>query len=69
MLDLLDYRRRVAATYHVIRSKGTSQPEAFSAFRASRDELFAKHHDKLCQRGAKRFPDANFLCPPKCYKI
>jgi uncharacterized protein (DUF1684 family) len=43
MLDLLDYRRQVAATYNLIRSKGTSESESFSAFRASRDELFAKH--------------------------
>ena len=43
MLDLLDYRRRVAGTYNLIRSKGTSKPESFSAFRASRDELFAQH--------------------------
>ena len=43
MLDLLDYRRKVAAMYTAIRAKGTTSPESFALFRATRDDLFANH--------------------------
>jgi uncharacterized protein (DUF1684 family) len=43
MLDLLDYRRRVAEIYMHIRRLGTEQPEAFAHFQQVRDQLFAEH--------------------------
>ena len=43
MLDLLDYRRRVFEMYQRIRELGSDTPEAFSLFRAVRDDLFAHH--------------------------
>ncbi len=43
MLDLLDYRRRVARTYRVVRELGTDAPEAYAQFQRERDELFATH--------------------------
>ena len=43
MLDLLDYRRRVAQLYATIRRLGTESPEAFHLFQTERDDLFANH--------------------------
>ncbi len=43
MLDLLDYRRRVADMYRAIRELGTGAPEAHAAFRRTRDDLFRLH--------------------------
>jgi uncharacterized protein (DUF1684 family) len=43
MLDLLDYRRRVAEMYRLVRSLGTGAPEAHAHFRRVRDELFQTH--------------------------
>ena len=43
MLDLLDYRRRVAEMYRVVREMGTDAPEAHAPFRRVRDELFQTH--------------------------
>lgn len=43
MLDLLDYRRRVAEMYMQVRQLGTGSPEAFAHFQAVRDQLFAEH--------------------------
>ena len=43
MLDLLDYRRRVARMYRVTRELGTDAPEAYAQFRRVRDELFGTH--------------------------
>ena len=42
MLDLLDYRRRVAEMYRAVRAAG-NDPAAYSAFREARDELFRAH--------------------------
>jgi uncharacterized protein (DUF1684 family) len=43
MLDLLDYRRRVADMYRTIRELGTDAAEAHVTFRRVRDELFRSH--------------------------
>jgi uncharacterized protein (DUF1684 family) len=43
MLDLLDYRRRVAELYQAIRKQGTDTAEAHAVFRQARDELFREH--------------------------
>ncbi len=43
MLDLLDYRRRVAEMYRLVRELGTDAPEAHAHFRHVRDELFRRH--------------------------
>jgi len=43
MLDLLDYRRRVAEIYRLVRQLGTDDPEARERFRRVRDELFHTH--------------------------
>jgi uncharacterized protein (DUF1684 family) len=43
MLDLLDYRRRVAEMYRQVRELGTDAPEAHAYFRRERDELFQTH--------------------------
>lgn len=43
MLDLLDYRRRVAEMYATIRRLGTDSAQAFQHFQAERDDLFAHH--------------------------
>src|SRR5688500_2840852 len=70
MLDLLDYRRRVAATYNLIRSKGTTSPEAFSAFRASRDELFAKHPQSPLDAAQKlAFTQLNYYPYNPAYRV
>jgi hypothetical protein len=42
MLDLLDYRRRVFELYRAVR-EANGAPEAGSAFRQARDELFRTH--------------------------
>jgi uncharacterized protein (DUF1684 family) len=41
-LDLLDYRRRVAAMYGDVRAGGAGAP-TWSRWRTARDELFAEH--------------------------
>jgi uncharacterized protein (DUF1684 family) len=41
MLDLLDYRRRVADLYHDVRLKGSDK--AYEDFRRGRDDLFRAH--------------------------
>jgi uncharacterized protein (DUF1684 family) len=43
MLDLLDYRRRVADMYRTIRELGTGAAEAHVTFRRTRDDLFRSH--------------------------
>jgi uncharacterized protein (DUF1684 family) len=43
VLDLLDYRRRVAEMYRVVRELGTDAPDAHAQFRRMRDELFLTH--------------------------
>ena len=43
MLDLLDYRRRVADMYRVVRELGTDAPGAHAHFRRVRDDLFRSH--------------------------
>jgi uncharacterized protein (DUF1684 family) len=43
MLDLLDYRRRVAEIYRVIREGGTDCPQSFAHFCRERDRLFGTH--------------------------
>jgi uncharacterized protein (DUF1684 family) len=43
MLDLLDYRRRVAEMYSTVRRLGTESLEAFAHFQTARNELFATH--------------------------
>jgi hypothetical protein len=43
MLDLLDYRRRVAEMYRVVCQLGTDAPEAHTRFRRTWDELFHSH--------------------------
>lgn len=42
-LDLLDYRRTTFDLYRTIREAGSSSPEAYATFRATRDALFANH--------------------------
>jgi uncharacterized protein (DUF1684 family) len=43
MLELLDYRRRVAELYTTIRQLGTGSAEAFAHFQKVRNRLFAEH--------------------------
>lgn len=43
MLELLDYRRRVAEMYAFIRSHGTHSPEAYARFVETRNFLFGTH--------------------------
>jgi uncharacterized protein (DUF1684 family) len=43
MLDLLDYRRRVAEMYRLVRELGTDAPEAYAQFQHVRNELFHAH--------------------------
>ena len=43
MLDLLDYRRRVAEMYRVVRELGTGAPEAHAHLQPVRDELLQTH--------------------------
>ena len=43
MLDLLDYRRRVAEMYRQVRELGPGAPEAHAYFRRVRDEVFQTH--------------------------
>jgi hypothetical protein len=58
-LDLLDYRRRVAALYAEARS--TNGPAAWSRWRSARDQLFATHpqsavEDRASFTGLSYFP-------------
>jgi uncharacterized protein (DUF1684 family) len=43
LLDLLDYRRRVAAMYRLVREGGTDSAQACAHFRRVRDYLFRTH--------------------------
>ncbi len=43
LLDLLDYRRRVAEMYRLVREQGTDSVDAHAHFRRERDELFRLH--------------------------
>lgn len=58
-LDLLDYRRRVAALYAEVRD--TNEPAASDRWRSARDQLFATHpqsavEDKASFTGLSYFP-------------
>lgn len=58
-LDLLDYRRRVAALY--AEARGTNGPAAWSRWRSARDQLFATHpqsavEDRASFTGLSYFP-------------
>jgi hypothetical protein len=63
MLDLLDYRRRVAEMYYRIREFGTATPEAWQLFQQTRDALFANHpqspleaEDRAAFSGLRYYP-------------
>ncbi len=43
MLDLMDYRRRVASMYYRIRQHGTQSTQSWLYYREVRDELFREH--------------------------
>ena len=43
MLDLMDYRRRVASMYYRVRQHGTHSSQAWLYFREVRDELLREH--------------------------
>jgi len=43
LLDLADWRRRVAALYDALRTDDRAQPMRLLAFRAARDHLFSEH--------------------------
>ena len=43
LLDLLDYRRRVAEMYRLVREQGVDSVDAHARFRRERDELFRLH--------------------------
>ena len=53
MIDLLDYRRRVAELYRVIRERGTDAPQSFAHFRRERDSLFGTHPQSPLDEGQK----------------
>ena len=42
LLDLLDYRRRVADMYRRVREQSTDSADAHAHFRRERDELFLR---------------------------
>lgn len=43
MLDMLDYRRRTAEMYRLVREWGTDSARAYTSFRLERDDLFRTH--------------------------
>lgn len=53
MLDLLDYRRRVAEIYTSIRELGTGAPKAHARYQSARDELFHSHPQSPLAPGQK----------------
>jgi uncharacterized protein (DUF1684 family) len=53
MLDLLDYRCRIAEMYHHIRVLGTDAPPAHSHFRQVRNDLFLTHPQSPLDNGQK----------------
>jgi uncharacterized protein (DUF1684 family) len=53
MLDLLDYRRRVAEMYRRVRELGTGAPGAHAHFRRVRDELFHTHPQSPLEKGQR----------------
>lgn len=53
MLDLLDYRRRIAEMYRGVRESGTGAPEAHARFRRVRDELFHTHPQSPLDAGQR----------------
>jgi uncharacterized protein len=70
MLDLLDYRRRVAAMYAAIRAKGTTSPESFKLFRATRDDLFANHSQSALDDAQKlSFTGLNYYQYNPAYRV
>src|SRR5688572_10446352 len=70
MLDLLDYRRRVTAMYASIRVAGINAPESFALFRATRDELFARHPQSALDATQKQsFTHLNYYAYNPAYRV
>ena len=53
-LDLADWRRRVAASYHVLRTDVRAEPARLLGFRAAKDRLFASHPSSPVPAAARR---------------
>lgn len=53
-LDLADWRRRMAATYDVLRSDSRAAPARLLGFRAAKDRLFATHPSSPVVAAARR---------------
>ena len=53
-LDLADWRRRVAASYDVLRRDGRARPARLLGFRAAKDRLFATHPSSPLPQAARR---------------
>jgi uncharacterized protein len=53
-LDLADWRRRVAATYDVLRRDARAGPARLLGFRAAKDRLFATHPSSPVPEAARR---------------
>ncbi|MBZ0289928.1 MAG: DUF1684 domain-containing protein [Anaerolineae bacterium] len=69
MLDLLDYRRRVAEIYRAVRA-ADGDPAACAVFRAARDDLFRTHPQSALdenQRGA--FRPLNYYGYDPAYRV
>jgi uncharacterized protein len=53
-LDLADWRRRVAASYQVLRTDVRAEPARLLGFRAAKDRLFASHPSSPVPAAARR---------------
>jgi uncharacterized protein (DUF1684 family) len=53
-LDLADWRRRVAASYNVLRTDPRAEPARLLGFRAAKDRLFASHPSSPVPAAARR---------------
>jgi hypothetical protein len=53
-LDLADWRRRVAALYHAMRTDGRAAPLRLVNLRAGKDRLFAEHPSSPIPEAARR---------------
>jgi uncharacterized protein (DUF1684 family) len=53
-LDLADWRRRVAASYDVLRNDTRAEPARLLGFRAAKDRLFASHPSSPVPAAARR---------------
>jgi uncharacterized protein (DUF1684 family) len=70
MLDLLDYRCRVAEMYRAVREVGTDAPEAHAHFRHVRNQLFLTHpQSPLDEQHKARFQGLRYFDYDPAFRV